>query len=152
MWDFKQCCGRYFITQSMIIRLDSSSSWVRASCFTSSWLAERSKRAFQAWTAREHSLFSKFILALVSSLMTMSLIFFNIFRNLESREEDHTPASCKQISSMMNNHYQPSLGPIVEFIETNWLSPPLLYFTAFVCSCTVSASPILKFHYWPVLS
>ena len=78
---------RYFITQSMIISHDSSSSWVRSFCFASSWLTERgSKCAFQAWTAQEHSLFSKFILALVSSLMTKSAIFFNMSENLESRE------------------------------------------------------------------
>ena len=80
------CCGRYFVAQSMIIRHVSSSSWVRAFCFASSWLTERSKCAFEAWTAREHSLFSKSILALVSSLMTRSSIFFNMSRKFESRE------------------------------------------------------------------
>ena len=58
----------------MIIRHVSSSSWIRAFCFAYSWLTERSKCAFQAWTAREHSLCSKFILALVSSLMTNSVV------------------------------------------------------------------------------
>ena len=70
----------------MIIRHVSSSSWVRAFCFASSWLTERSKWAFQAWSAREHSLFSKFILALVSSLITKSSILFNMSRKFESRE------------------------------------------------------------------
>ena len=80
------CCSRYFIARSMIIRHISSSSWVRAFCFAYSWLTERSKCAFQAWTAGEHSLCSKFILALVSSLMTKSSIFFSMSQKFESRE------------------------------------------------------------------
>ena len=80
------CCSRYFIAQSMIIRHIFSSSWVRAFCFAYSWLTERSKCAFQAWTAGEHSLCSKFILALVSSLMTKSSIFFSMSQKFESRE------------------------------------------------------------------
>ena len=59
---------------------------MRAFCFAYSWLTERSKCAFQAWTAREHSLFPKFILALLLSLMTKSSIFFSMSRKFESRE------------------------------------------------------------------
>ena len=75
-----------FHTHSMIIRHDSSSNWVRSFCFASSWLTERSKCAFQDWTAREHSLSWEFILALVSSLMTKrsSLIYPGI-----SNQESH---------------------------------------------------------------